>query len=109
MHSASRHSAIITAWGDQYRVLADFPAFMECQETVDAVYRDTSEWTRKAIINVGSVGQPRDGDPRACYVLFDGETVQWRRVAYDFEITMQKIYTVQQLDNFFADRLRDGR
>jgi predicted phosphodiesterase len=49
---------------------------------VDMVYRLDQ---RKAIINVGSVGQPRDQDPRACYVLFDGETVFYRRVSYDIE------------------------
>ena len=35
---------------------------------------------RKTLCNVGSVGQPRDGDWRACYVLLDGETVHFRRV-----------------------------
>jgi starch phosphorylase len=47
----------LTAWGDQYRVLADFPAFMECQERVETVYRDPSEWTRRAIINVAMMGR----------------------------------------------------
>lgn len=39
----------------------------------------------RAIINVGSVGQPRDGDPRASYALYDTETrvLEWRRVPYD--------------------------
>jgi diadenosine tetraphosphatase ApaH/serine/threonine PP2A family protein phosphatase len=60
-------------------------------------------------MNVGSVGQPRDGDPRACYVLFDGTTVQYRRVPYDFEKTIAKIYPIPELDNFLGDRLREGR
>ncbi|WP_072022265.1 metallophosphoesterase family protein [Zavarzinella formosa] len=34
----------------------------------------------KLICNVGSVGQPRDGDPRPCYALFDGERIWFRRV-----------------------------
>jgi predicted phosphodiesterase len=63
----------------------------------------------KVIINIGSVGQPRDRDPRASYVLFDGETVHWRRVPYDFETTIRKIYAIEQLDNFLGDRLREGR
>ncbi|MCX7804137.1 MAG: metallophosphoesterase, partial [Planctomycetota bacterium] len=33
----------------------------------------------KCLVNVGSVGQPRDGDPRGCYVTFDGDTILWRR------------------------------
>jgi len=72
-------------------------------------YKYRLERGRKAIVNIGSVGQPRDRDPRASYVLFDGETVEWRRVSYPFETTMEKIYQISELDNFFADRLREGR
>src|SRR5215208_3069731 len=42
---------------------------------------------RKTLCNVGSVGQPRDGDPRACYVLLDSDTIRFRRVEYDRENT----------------------
>ena len=63
----------------------------------------------KALINVGSVGQPRDGDPRACYATFDVDTVVFRRVEYDCEKTVRKIYAISELDNFFGDRLRKGR
>jgi len=107
----------------------------------------------KAMINVGSVGQPRDGDPRACYVVLedggaptDGETgaapeegqptsedepgddpgsastgirpspmstgpirVRYRRLAYDHEATIQKIYAIPELEPFLGDRLRQGR
>ena len=113
----------------------------------------------KVMINVGSVGQPRDGDPRACYVIlddgllpkdtsadssstgeypavatedsdvFDPETadrlpptpakaatpptgpvrVTYRRLAYDHETTIQKIYAISELEPFLGDRLRQGR
>lgn len=63
----------------------------------------------KVLVNVGSVGQPRDGDPRACFVTFDGDTIVWRRVQYDVEKTCSKIYEVPELDDFLADRLREGR
>lgn len=63
----------------------------------------------KTIINVGSVGQPRDGDSRACYIVLDGARVEWVRVQYDFEATGNKIYQVPELDNFLADRLAEGR
>ena len=63
----------------------------------------------KVLINVGSVGQPRDGDPRACFITFDGDTIVWRRVEYDIEKTCAKIYAIPELDNFLADRLREGR
>ena len=36
---------------------------------------------RKALVNVGSVGQPRDGDPRSCYVVIDDDSVIFRRLA----------------------------
>jgi predicted phosphodiesterase len=111
----------------------------------------------KLMINVGSVGQPRDGDNRACYVVLDdgqaespdttsavrrassnGEEgdddrgdappsggggpeergtspaagpvrVTYRRLPYDFERTIQKIYAVPELEPFLGDRLRQGR
>ncbi len=48
---------------------------------------------RKMIVNVGSVGQPRDLDPRACYVLYDEEagTISLRRVEYDIHAASEAI------------------
>jgi predicted phosphodiesterase len=63
----------------------------------------------KAIINIGSVGQPRDKDNRASYVYVDENKVHFVRLAYDFEKTMKKIKAIDELDNFHADRLQDGR
>ena len=60
-------------------------------------------------MNVGSVGQPRDGDWRACYVTVDGWDVTWHRVPYDVDTTVAKIYAIPELDNFLGDRLREGR
>lgn len=53
----------------------------------------------KAFCNVGSVGQPRDGDLRACYVLFDGEVIRYRRVEYDITSTVAKIRAIAELDD----------
>jgi predicted phosphodiesterase len=64
---------------------------------------------RKTLCNVGSVGQPRDGDWRACYVMLDGETINFIRVEYDVETTIRKVYEIDELDNFLGDRLREGR
>lgn len=64
---------------------------------------------KKFIVNVGSVGQPRDGDNRACYVLFDGKTVTYRRVEYDPGSTRQKILGIPELDPRIGDRLLYGR
>jgi len=62
-----------------------------------------------AIVNIGSVGQPRDGDPRATFVTFDGTTVRFHRVEYDFRATMQKIRAVSELPDYLAERLAQGR
>lgn len=63
----------------------------------------------QVMVNVGSVGQPRDGDPRACYVILDPPRVTFRRVSYPFENTIRKIYSEPDLDNMLGDRLRSGR
>ena len=48
---------------------------------------------RKYFINVGSVGQPRDGDPRASYAIYDPKerTVRFRRLAYDVAAAQERI------------------
>ncbi len=45
------------------------------------------------IANPGSVGQPRDGDPRAAYAVYDSDsaTLEWRRVVYPIEVTQQRM------------------
>ena len=63
----------------------------------------------KAIINVGSVGQPRDKDNRASYVYIEENEVNFVRLEYDYEKTIEKIKAVEGLDNFNAERLRTGR
>ncbi len=63
----------------------------------------------KAIINIGSVGQPRDKDNRASYVYVNENEVHFVRVEYDFETTIGKITAIEQLDSFHAERLREGR
>jgi predicted phosphodiesterase len=52
----------------------------------------------KVMCNVGSVGQPRDRDKRACYVLFDGNTIFFRRVEYDMAATRKKVRAIRDLD-----------
>jgi len=87
-------------------------------------------WTyddEKVLVNVGSVGQPRNGDWRSSYCILYGPdekptnganpadfppgkwNLQFRRVEYDIETTVKKIYDIPDLDNFLGDRLRDGR
>jgi predicted phosphodiesterase len=64
---------------------------------------------QKVMVNVGSVGQPRDLIPDACYLLADGGQLEYRRVAYPVEVTAEKIYAIETLDNFLGDRLQEGR
>lgn len=63
----------------------------------------------KYFINVGSVGQPRDADPRACYVVYDSDArvVTFRRLAYDVESARQAILAAE-LPTPLADRLVRG-
>jgi len=63
----------------------------------------------RAIINVGSVGQPRDRDTRASYVVVADECVEFVRVEYDIEKTVRKIHDIPELDDFLGNRLLDGR
>lgn len=65
---------------------------------------------KKYFINVGSVGQPRDGDPRSAYAIYDvmNNQVELRRIAYDFRVTQQKILDVG-LPGRVAARLAVGR
>lgn len=65
----------------------------------------------KLMINVGSVGQPRDDDKRSCYVVLDTQekTVTYRRIPYDIDKTAEKIYAVSDLSDALGDRLKHGR
>ena len=44
------------------------------------------------VINPGSVGQPRDGDPRAAYAIIEDGRVEFRRVAYDIDRTVRHMW-----------------
>jgi predicted phosphodiesterase len=61
------------------------------------------------LINPGSVGQPRDGDPRAAYALYEPETrvVEYRRVPYDVAKAQKKILAAG-LPDVLALRLETG-
>jgi diadenosine tetraphosphatase ApaH/serine/threonine PP2A family protein phosphatase len=67
------------------------------------------EADRRYLVNVGSVGQPRDRDPRAAYAIWDLEerTVTVRRVDYDRRKAAEKILAAG-LPRFLADRLAHG-
>jgi diadenosine tetraphosphatase ApaH/serine/threonine PP2A family protein phosphatase len=64
---------------------------------------------RRYLLNVGSVGQPRDRDPRACYVVWnpDARLITFRRIAYDIAAARRKILQAG-LPRFLADRIQHG-
>ncbi len=64
----------------------------------------------KSIVNVGSVGQPRDGNPNASFATFDlvTEQVELHRIPYDLAATQEKIMEAG-LPEFLAERLAVGR
>ena len=108
-------------------VFLDDPCFDPPDELPDAgLYTITAD--EKAIINVGSIGQPRDRDPRLCYVVAyergetpegyepplvdkDGYalTIEFVRLEYDIEKAARKIYDTPELDDFLGTRLFEGR
>lgn len=63
----------------------------------------------KYLINPGSIGQPRDGDPRASFMIFEPDEleIEYRRVAYPIERTQAKMADVG-LDHFLIERLSLG-
>jgi len=71
---------------------------------------DVAMGSRRFVANPGSVGQPRDGDPRAAYCLLDTEArrLSFHRVEYDIELTQAKIRAVG-LPEYLAERLSEGR
>ena len=64
----------------------------------------------RAIVNPGSVGQPRDGDPRASYATYDSDagTIAHHRVEYDIPATQLKMRE-RGLPEYLAERLTYGR
>ena len=82
------------------------PDFYSPDELED-VYEIDSR--RKTLINVGSVGQPRDRDNRACYALIEDRAVRFARVEYDVETVAKEVYGIAELDDYLGTRLKEGR
>jgi diadenosine tetraphosphatase ApaH/serine/threonine PP2A family protein phosphatase len=83
-------------------------------ESGDAILsKDTEvklESQYRYLVNIGSVGQPRDGDPRSCYLIYDSEeeSIRLKRVQYDVKTT-QKVMEKIGLPEYLIDRLAVGR
>jgi diadenosine tetraphosphatase ApaH/serine/threonine PP2A family protein phosphatase len=89
-------------------VFTDEPDFYPPSELGEgASYRFSA--SEKAIVNVGSVGQPRDLDPRASYAILHPDRVEFVRVPYNIDVTAKKIKAIPQLSEWLADRLYKGQ
>jgi predicted phosphodiesterase len=89
-------------------VIVDSPlAWRSAQELDDYFHYKKGN---KALVNVGSVGQPRDGDPRACYLEIQKNEMYWRRVPYDLNETVGRLQSIEALSpTSLAIRLQKGR
>ena len=63
----------------------------------------------KCVINPGSVGQPRDRDPRTSYAIVFDDRVEFVRLDYDVQSTVDKIKAIPDLSDFLCQRLLEGR
>jgi diadenosine tetraphosphatase ApaH/serine/threonine PP2A family protein phosphatase len=87
-------------------VFTDEPDFYPPQDLGGAyTFRDSE----KCIINPGSVGQPRDRDPRASYAILQDDKVEFIRLEYDIQAVIDKIDQIEELSDFLGQRLLDGR
>ena len=84
----------------------DYPATGEKRRAGDVMDLAAGEW----LLNPGSVGQPRDGDPRAAWLLLDTESwrAEWRRTPYDVAGAAAAIRRAR-LPESLAERLEYGQ
>ncbi len=87
-------------------VFTDEPEFYPPAELGSAYKFNDFE---KCIINPGSVGQPRDRDPRSSYAILYDDRVEFVRVEYDIQAAVDKIGAIPELSDFLGLRLLDGR
>lgn len=98
-------------------VFTNEPDFYPPGELGDSCYKFMQG--EKAVINVGSVGQPRDGDPRASYAILYGPGegklqstlgyVEFVRLEYNIEATAKRIKDIPELSDWLGQRLYEGR
>ena len=90
------------------------PFFLEGRYDADRVHSETTmemdlDPQRQYLVNVGSVGQPRDRDPRAAYMIYDADrlTLELRRIPYDIAAAREKIIEAR-LPQWLGLRLGGG-
>lgn len=87
-------------------VFTDEPDFYPPAD-VEGVYKFHEG--EKIILNPGSVGQPRDLDPRASYAILNDDHVEFFRLEYDVPSVVSKIKAVPELSDWLGERLIEGR
>lgn len=87
-------------------VFTDEPDFYP-PDDLNGVYKLSD--SEKAIINPGSVGQPRDLDPRSSYAVLDDDRIEFFRLDYDVESVAEKIFAIPELSDWLGERLKEGR
>ena len=94
------HTHLVTALSEQRNSISALPG----REELDLVYG------RRYLINPGSVGQPRDGDPRASFLIYDDKErrVTFHRMRYDIRKCQDKIINAG-LPPWLAARLDEGQ
>jgi diadenosine tetraphosphatase ApaH/serine/threonine PP2A family protein phosphatase len=99
------HTHVPTAWYEDFTDM--MPDLDSAVTTLDLTSLNSK---RRAIIDVGSVGQPRDGQTRASYAVYDSDTqtLHWRRIEYDIDKAAGKIRDAGLPDKL-ANRLFKGR
>ena len=99
---------------DRYTYPQDFsPELLEEEELLvlgHTHHQHVEQYAEGTVLNPGSVGQPRDGDPDAAYAVvdLDAGTVDLRRVEYDVEAVVDAVAEAG-LPERIGTRLRDGR
>ncbi|VAX14871.1 hypothetical protein MNBD_NITROSPINAE04-1611 [hydrothermal vent metagenome] len=90
------------------------PIIIECAgpDDIRALRVDTMTLNPKMkyLVNIGSVGQPRDSNNHSCWVVYDSDlgSVEFRRVGYDISVTQKKMSDAG-LAKYLIDRLSEGR
>lgn len=89
--------------------IQNYSNFSEEYPDVDSYHRSLKR-EKRYLINPGSVGQPRDSNPKASFAIFDSDadTVEIKRVEYDIKSTQEKIQKAG-LPEYLASRLSVGR
>jgi predicted phosphodiesterase len=95
-------NAAVTLWESEI-IVAQHPDYLFFGHTHLPI---KTQFRRTHIINPGSVGQPKDGDPRAAYAIWENGEVTLRRAAYDIEETV-RAFDGLDLEPHIAERLCD--